>query len=145
MENLYFENLYEDEVVRLQLEKAYSVLRLTFLQHPEPEQFRNAYRLAIDTAVVKEIEFWLTDARKIKSMLPENQAWLVQHMSPLFKSKRLQKFAIVMAPECFVMTNPNKVYEKPIAQKEAAPASPIKVHFDLEAGFAWLLSHVEAV
>lgn len=145
MENLHFETLYEDEVVRLQLEKANSILRLTFLQHPESEQFRNAYRLAIDTAVVKGVNFWLTDARKIKSMLPENQAWLVQHMAPLFKSQNLQRFAIVMAPECFVMTNPNKVYEKSIAQKEASPASPIKVHFDLEVGFSWLLSHVEAV
>lgn len=76
-------------------------------------------------------------------MLPENQAWLVKNMGPLFKTGQLKRFAIVMAPECYVMTNPAKVYEKPAVVKEAVVASPIKVHFDPEAARAWLLQAVE--
>jgi hypothetical protein len=78
-------------------------------------------------------------------MLPENQSWLAQQMAPLLKSFQLRRFAIVMAPECFVMTNPNKVYEKP-AQTDAAPSSGlIKVHFDKEAAMEWLFSEEEPV
>ncbi|WP_205502295.1 hypothetical protein [Rufibacter psychrotolerans] len=135
---LALENLYEDEVAQIKLDKEAGVLQLTFLQSPAGEQFRNAYRLALDLAATKGVRFWLTDARQIKAMLPENQTWLVQNMAPLFSSFQLRRFAIVMAPECFVMTNPTRVYEKPAGQ-EPASARPIKVHFDKEAAFQWLL------
>ncbi|WP_207434844.1 hypothetical protein [Sabulibacter ruber] len=135
---LTLETVYEEEVVQIKLSKEAAVLQLSFLQHPASEQFRNAYRLAIDLAQMKGVRYWLTDAQRIKSMLPENQAWLVQNMAPLFSSQQLKKFAIVMAPECFVMTNPTKVYEKPVAP-EAPSAKPIKVHFDKDAAYQWLL------
>jgi hypothetical protein len=94
--------------------------------------------LAIDRALAKGVRLWITDAQKIKAMLPENQVWLKQNMAQLFTSSQLRKFAIVMAPECFVMTNPNKVYEKPVLEKE--DASPIKVHFNKEAAVEWLFN-----
>ncbi len=138
MISLQLEMLYEDEIVQIELDKHAAVLQLTFLQTPNLEQFRNGYRLAIDRALAKGVRLWLTDAQKIKAMLPENQVWLKQNMAQLFTSSQLRKFAIVMAPECFVMTNPNKVYEKPVPEKE--DASPIKVHFDKEAAVEWLLT-----
>ncbi|RNI29184.1 hypothetical protein [Rufibacter latericius] len=140
MEALALQVLYEDEVIRIQLERPAAMLQFTFLQQPTTEQFRNGYQLAIDRAQAKGIKLWLTDAQKIKVMLPENQAWLKQNMAPLFTSFQLRKFAIVMAPECFVMTNPNKVYEKPASEKEAPSAWNIKVHFDKEAALEWLLN-----
>ncbi|GGK78580.1 hypothetical protein ACD591_09000 [Rufibacter glacialis] len=101
------QTLYEDAVFRLQLDKRHGLLLCTFFRNPTPEEFRNSYRLAFDCARLKEVTLWLTDARNITSMLPDNQRWLKQHMATLFAAGLLCKFAIVMAPECFVMTDPH--------------------------------------
>ena len=136
--NLKLENLYENDIYQIQLDKNIALIYLTFLTHPNPDQFRNAYRVAIDTALRKEVKYWLTDAQQIKSMQPENQSWLKENMAPLLK--QLRKFAIVMAPECFVMTNPNQVYSKVNKETESPTVGIIKVHFDKEAAYNWLFS-----
>ncbi len=138
MVTLTLSMLYEDELFQIQLDKQLSLIQLTFRQQPDPEHFRNAYLIAIDAAQSKEVKYWLTDARQIKAMQSENQTWLRQNMKPLLQSFQIRKFAIVMAPECFVMTNPNQVYKRPEPDKEKAPAGLIKVHFDLEAAKDWL-------
>ncbi|QCR22575.1 hypothetical protein [Pontibacter sp. SGAir0037] len=139
MVELNLESLYADAVLQIQYSKSASLLHLTFLKTPEKQQFRNAYKLAIDVALRKGAHYWLSDARQIKEMLPENQGWLVQEMQPLLQSQ-LRRFAIVMAPECFVMTSPDKVYEKP-AQASAEHLKGItKVHFEMDAAFSWLSS-----
>ncbi|KAA5547503.1 hypothetical protein [Adhaeribacter rhizoryzae] len=132
--------VYEDGAFQIRLDKALAVLELTFLIHPDKEHFRNGYRLAFDAAASKNIKYWLTDATQIKAMERENQVWLLERMTPLLKANIIRRFAIVMAPECFVMTNPNQVYEK----KEAEPQSAglIKVHFDKDAAYNWLSSHI---
>jgi len=132
--------VYEDGAFQIRTDKAFAVLELTFLQHPDKEHFRNGYRLAFDAAASKNIKYWLTDATQIKAMERENQLWLLERMTPLLKSNIIRRFAIVMAPECFVMTNPNQVYEK----KEAEPQSSglIKVHFSKEAAYNWLFSSI---
>jgi len=140
MIDYYLETLYENDFTRIEWSKELAFIQLTFRQHPDLERFQNSYRLAIDTALRKDAHYWLTDAQKIKSMLPENQAWLVQNMMPLLKSNQIRKFAIVMAPECFVMTSPNKVYERSNPNNEATSTGSIKVHFDLEAANNWLWS-----
>lgn len=139
MVNLKLDTLYEDQVLKIQLDKTSYFLQLTFLATPDLERFRIGNRLATDIALAKDVRFWLTDARKIKGMLPENQTWLAQHMAPLLQAQ-IRKFAIVMAPECFVMTSPNKVYEKPAQENEAPANSTIKVHFNMEAASDWLFS-----
>ncbi len=136
--------IYEDEAFRIGLDRNFSVLELSFLRHPEGEHFRNGYRLALDAAISKNVRYWLTDATRIKSMARENQGWLMEKMSPLLKSQQLQRFAIVMAPECFVMTNPNQVYEKKSGGSEAQSTGLIKVHFDREAAYNWIFSGLEA-
>ena len=133
------ENLYEDEVCLIQYDKGRAVLQLAFLQHPTPDQFKNGYRIAFAAAELKNARYWLTNAQKIKAMVPENQSWLVQKMAP-FLGAQIKRFAIVMAPECFVMTNPNKVYEKPKEESASPSGGLIKVHFEEEAAFSWLLS-----
>jgi hypothetical protein len=45
-----------------------------------------------------------------------------------------------MAPECFVMTNPNQVYEKQSSGNETSASGLMKVHFDREAAFKWIFS-----
>ena len=135
--------IYEDEVFRISLDKNAAVLELTFLKNPDVEHFRNGYRLAFDAALNKEVKYWLTDATQIKSMARENQVWLMEKMTPLLKSYQLRRFAIVMAPECFVMTNPNQVYEKQTSQQEAESTGLIKVHFDKEAAYGWIYSSIE--
>ncbi|WP_210465401.1 MULTISPECIES: hypothetical protein [Rufibacter] len=140
MATLQLENLYQDDVVQIDLDKGNAMLQFTFLQQPTLDQFRNRYQLAFDRAGLKGVKLWLTDAQKIKVMQPENQTWLKQNMAPLFASNQLQKFAIVMAPECFVMTNPHKVYEKPAEGKDAPVTGKIKVHFAKDAALDWLLN-----
>ncbi|KAA3437626.1 hypothetical protein [Rufibacter hautae] len=140
MATLHLENLYQDDVVQIELDKGNAMLQFTFLQQPTLEQFRNRYQLAFDRAGLKGIKLWLTDAQNIKVMQPENQTWLKQNMATLFDTNQLQKFAIVMAPECFVMTNPNKVYEKPATETNAPVSGKIKVHFAKDAALDWLLN-----
>jgi hypothetical protein len=135
--------IYEDEVFRIGIDKQFAVLELTFLRHPDAAHFRNAYNLAFGTAESKNIKYWLTDATQIKSMERENQAWLVENMTPLLNSNQIRRFAIVMAPECFVMTNPNQVYEKPGSENKTSSSGSLKVHFDKEAGYQWLFSSKE--
>lgn len=135
--------IYEDEAFRIELDKNFSVLELSFLKHPDKEHFRNGYRLALDIAVNKNVRYWLTDASKIKVMEKENQTWLMENMGPLLKSHQLRSFAIVMAPECFVMTNPSQVYEKPASITEASTAGAIKVHFDKDAAYNWIYTSIE--
>jgi hypothetical protein len=135
--------IYENEVFRIGLDKNFSVLELSFLKHPDGEQFRNGYRLAFDAALNKNIRYWLTDATRIKSMERENQGWLMEKMTPLLKSQQLRRFAIVMAPECFVMTNPNQVYEKQSSGTEVQSSGLIKVHFDKEAAYNWIAGSME--
>ncbi len=141
MVNITLSTLYENELFQIELDKQLSLLQLTFRQNPDLEHFRNAYLLAIDAAQSKEVRYWLTDARQIKVMLPENQSWLKQNMMPLLQSFRIRRFAIVMAPECFVMTNPTQVYNRPEPEKEKAPTGLIKVHFDLDAAKDWLFEN----
>ncbi|MGV3539709.1 MAG: hypothetical protein ACO1OQ_07860 [Rufibacter sp.] len=133
------ERLYQDEVVQIQLDKEALYLQLTFLQQPEPAQFQTAYQLAIGTAKLKGVTYWLSDARQIKHMVPENQAWLAQNMKQLL-SGQLKRFAILMAPECFVLTNPNRVYDKVNQTKPEPTAGEIKIHFDKEAAKSWVLN-----
>jgi len=76
----------------------------------------------------------------MKIIEKENQAWLMNKMAPLLKSNQISRFAIVMAPECFVMTNPNQVYEKPNTGTETYSTGSIKVHFDMEAALSRLYS-----
>lgn len=132
--------LYEDNLFFIHLNKGLALLQLTFRTQPETERFRNAYRLAIDAALNKEVHYWLTDARQIKVMQPENQQWLKQNMRPVLQPEKVRKFAIVMAPECFVMTNPNQVYNQPEPAPVTPPTNTIKVHFDREAARQWLFS-----
>ncbi|RDC66319.1 hypothetical protein [Adhaeribacter pallidiroseus] len=132
--------LYEDELFFIHLHKELALLQLTFRTQPEPERFRNAYRLAIDAALNKEVHYWLTDARQIKVMLSENQTWLKVNMQPVLQPAKIRKFAIVMSPECFVMTNPNQVYNQPEPGLVAPPAGVIKVTFDREAAWHWLFN-----
>jgi hypothetical protein len=140
MVELSLELLFEDDTFQIELDKEAGIIQLTFRKQPDTDHFRNGYRLAIDTALRKEVKYWLTDAQQIKVMLPENQGWLKQNMGPLLKPALVRKFAIVMAPECFVMTNPNQVYN----QANPGPATPdagrIKVHFEKEAAYEWLFS-----
>jgi len=131
--------LYEDDIIQIQLDKSASFLQLVFLQTPDTSHFRNGYRLAIDLAMSKDVLYWVTDARKIKVMQPENQVWLKQAMAPALAS-HIRRFAIVMAPECFVMTSPNKVYEKPPQETAPSPSGLIKVHFEQEAAYDWVFS-----
>ncbi|PSR53107.1 hypothetical protein AHMF7605_05980 [Adhaeribacter arboris] len=142
MIDFHLETLYENDFTRIEWSKELALIQLTFRQHPEPERFRNSYHLAIDTAQRKEAKYWLTDARQIKTMEPENQSWLVQNMMPLLKSNQIRKFAIVMDPKCFVMTSPTKVYERPSTSTETAPMGTIKVHFDIEAACNWLFGEL---
>lgn len=144
MVTLKFKTLYEDQVIQILLDSASSLLQLAFLQTPDTDHFRNGYRLAIDIALSKDVTFWLTDARQIKAMLPENQIWLKQRMAPALTSQ-VRKFAIVMAPECFVMTSPNQVYEKPERENETQAAGLIKVHFDIEAAYDWIFDGAYAL
>ena len=137
------QSIYEDEISKIGLNKAISVIELSFLKTPDAVHFRNAYRLAFDAALNKGIKYWLTDATHIKVMARENQGWLLEKMTPLLKSSTIRRFAIVMAPECFVMTNPNQVYEKPGSGNETPAPGLIKVHFDKEAAYQWILSSKE--
>jgi hypothetical protein len=132
--------LYEDEHFFIQVNKELALFQLTFREQPDPERFRNAYRLAIDAAQSKAVNYWLTDAQQIKVMQPENQAWLKQNMQPLLQPNKIRKFAIVMAPECFVMTNPNQVYNSPAPEPTITPTGIIKVHFDKAAALQWLFN-----
>lgn len=134
--------LYEDEHFFIQINKELALIQLTFREQPDPERFRNAYRLAIDAAQSKAVNYWLTDAQQIKVMQPENQAWLKQNMQPLLQPNKIRKFAIVMAPECFVMTNPNQVYSPPTSEPTTTAAGIIKVHFDKAAALQWLFNLV---
>lgn len=140
MNDLNLHLLYEDELFFIHLDKELALLQLTFRTQPEPERFRNAYRLAIDAALNKEVHYWLTDARQIKEMLPENQQWLKQNMRMVLQPHKIRKFAIVMAPECFVMTNPNQVYNPAEPTPATPPTNTIKVHFNREAAWQWLFS-----
>lgn len=140
MVDLALEILYQDDIFEIHLDKRFSVLQLAFRKQPDADHFRNAYRLAIETALRKNVRYWLTDARQIRTMEPENQGWLVQNMAPLLQSFQIRKFAIVMSPECFVMTNPNQVYNKVSPGNEAPATGSIKVHFDMEAAFDWIFS-----
>lgn len=135
--------LYEDEVFRIGYNKVFSLLEFSFLTHPDSTRFRNGYSLALDVAFNKDIKYWLTDATQIKAMERENQVWLMEKMAPWLKSCQTCRFAIVMAPECFVMTNPNQVYEKPKAGQENQRPGQIKVHFGKEAAYNWLFSGQE--
>ncbi|WP_026464252.1 hypothetical protein [Adhaeribacter aquaticus] len=132
------DNLYEDSIVQIFNYKELSILKLVFKKQPEPEQFRNGYLLAFDAVSRKNIKFWVTDASNIKTMLPDNQNWLMQNMMPFLSSNRIQKFAIIISPECFVMTNPNRVYEKNNEESKAKPVGKIKIHFDEEAALNWI-------
>jgi hypothetical protein len=140
MNDLDLSLLYEDDHFFIQLHKELSLIQLTFRHHPDLERFRNAYRLAIDIAWSKEVNYWLTDAQQIKVMQPENQSWLKQSMKPLLQSFKIRKFAIVMAPECFVMTSPNQVYNPPEPEPTTTVVGSIKVHFDRAAALQWLFS-----
>ena len=135
--------LYADDFFLIRANKDLAILELTFRQHPDTEHFRNAYNLAFSAALSKDIKYWLTDAQQIKFMERENQQWLMAKMAPLLKSYTLTRFAIVMAPECFVMTNPNQVYEKPTNPSETQTPGVIKVHFDKEAAYSWLFNGQE--
>ena len=132
--------VYEDEVCRIGLAKDLLLLELSFLKNPDAAHFRNAYRLAFDIALSKGVKYWLTDATHIKVMEKENQGWLVEKMTPLLKANTINRFAIVMAPECFVMTNPNQVYEKQSSTDQTSASGLMKVHFDKEAAFQWIFS-----
>ena len=143
MASLLLNPIYEDEAFQIRINREYSVLELSFLKHPDGEHFRNGYRLAFDAALSKNIKYWLTDATQIKAMERENQVWLLERMTPLLKSCSILRFAIVMAPECFVMTNPNQVYEKKESKNEPQSAGLIKVHFDKQAAYSWLFSNIE--
>ncbi|GEO05434.1 hypothetical protein AAE02nite_30980 [Adhaeribacter aerolatus] len=142
MATLSLKPLYEDEAFQIRVDKAFAVLELTFLKNPDKEHFRNGYRLAFDAAASKNINYWLTDATQIKAMERENQVWLLERMTPLLKANIIRCIAIVMAPECFVMTNPNQVYEK--KESDTSSAGQIKVHFDKEAAYDWLFSSIKA-
>jgi hypothetical protein len=135
--------IYEDEVFRIGIDKQFAVLELTFLRHPDAAHFRNAYNLAFGIALSKNVKYWLTDATQIKVMERENQAWLVEKMTPLLNSNQIRRFAIVLAPECFVMTNPNQVYEKPGSGNKAFSSGAIRVHFDKDAAYEWIFSSKE--
>lgn len=140
MDELKFEDLYEDDGLLIQHNKPVSLIQLVFKKTPDTAHFRNGYSIAIDAAAMRNVHYWLTDAQQIKTMLPENQVWLKQQMAPLLKNQ-LKKFAIVMAPECFVMTSPNQVYEQPNTQQQEVPTGILKVHFDKQAAYNWMLDN----
>ena len=61
--NLNLENLYENDIYQIQPNKNIALIHLTFWTYPNPDQFRNAYLVAIDMTLRKEVKYWLTVAQ----------------------------------------------------------------------------------
>ncbi|PSR54666.1 hypothetical protein AHMF7605_14685 [Adhaeribacter arboris] len=135
--------VFEDEKLKIGVNTETSLLRLTWLQHPTSETYRQGYRQAIMIALEYKTKFWLTDSRKVQYLYMADQYWMYAKMRPLLKGGKLLKFAIVLQPETLMMTD-----RQPILDNSGEIAKPnlgfnLEFFLDLDSASSWLLGKNE--
>lgn len=130
--------VYEDEALRIGIQPTFHLLQLTWQRHPTSEEYRHGYEQAMQTALDNKIMYWLTDSRKVAYLHMADQHWMYARMLPLLKSGQLLKFAVVLQPETFLMTDRKPVQHYLEEHAESGNALNLDFFLDLEAAQCWL-------
>ncbi|QMU29167.1 hypothetical protein [Adhaeribacter radiodurans] len=136
--NFNFKELTANEVVQIKLNPQLSYLYLFWKQHPNSEQFRNAYRLGVYLALKYNIKYWLADAQHMTYLAGFDQSWLTTKMHPLLKSGKLIKYAIIMSPDCFLMTQHKPNSASSTEKQPATRSDNFHLFMNEEEACSWL-------
>jgi len=131
--------VHEDEFHRIFIEHDFSLLRLTWKQHPDSEQYRNGYRRAIQAGIENKVQYWLTDSRKISYLHMADQHWMYSKMRPLLKGGKLKRMAIVLQPETLMMTDRYPLLNNPGKSPYTDKLFNLEFFLDMESAHSWLL------
>ncbi|QMU26974.1 hypothetical protein [Adhaeribacter radiodurans] len=130
--------VFEDEGLKININPDISLLRLTWLQHPTSEVYRQGYRQAILIALEHKAKLWLTDSRKVQYLYMADQHWMYAKMRPLLKGGKLRKFAIVLQPETLMMTDRQPIMDDPTQLIKPKQLFNLEFFLDMESACSWL-------
>ena len=129
--------IFKDEVLTIVIDSTKSLLQLTWLQHPDSEQYRKGYRLAILIAFAHKVKYWLTDSRQVPYVLLADQYWMYTKMRPLLKGGKLHKVAIVLQPETLMMTDQKPTLENPERMAKSEKLFNLDFFLDIASALLW--------
>jgi len=140
--NLNGEEFVNDECVQIKLDLQLSYLYLHWKQHPSSEQFRNAYRTGVYLAVKYNVKYWLADARNMTYLAGYDQSWLSTKMRPLLNGGKLLKYAIIMNPDCLIMTQHKPNAASPSQKKPTNRPDNFHLFMNEEVAYTWLFEGI---
>ena len=132
--------VFEDEVFKINIDPELAILQLSWQQHPTSEAYRKGYRQAIAVATAYKTKFWLTDARRVNYLHRADQYWMYSKMLPLLNKAKLLRFALLLQPEVYLMTDRKPVLNS--SDENAKRPKPINIEFflDMNSAQLWLMA-----
>ena len=130
--------IYKNEVLTVVVDTTKSLLQLTWLQHPDSEQYRKGYRLAILSAFTHQVKYWLTNSLKVPYVLLADQYWMYPKMLPMLKGTKLHKMDIVLHPEALIMTDRKPTLDNPERMAKSVRQLNLDFFLDITSAHLWL-------
>ncbi len=132
--------VYQDDNIRVGLDKSLSFIYIEWLKHATSTEFRALFQKVADIAIENKVKFWLSDARLTHYLEFSDQNWLIQQILPLISQSSLEKFARVSTKEGFAMMDISRVYAS-IEKLYGLNSKPeFDFFFSIDAALAWLFS-----
>lgn len=138
--NFVFENIFEDEFIRLDLDDSLGLVLLVWLQHPDSETYRRGFSLAGEVVLKHQCRYWLSDSRQIHYLEMADQNWILNHMAPMLGNSSLNKFARINSIEGLYLQDLDRVMQQLESSPHLKTELEIAVFLDMEESIKWLFS-----
>jgi hypothetical protein len=97
------------------------IVELTWKGFASSEEYREAQLQALDVIKEKKSKLMLMDARTIKVIMPEDQAWALDVWGPKFAMTGAKKLAAVIPESAVARMNANSMEKKMDPNQAATP------------------------
>ena len=127
---IYFQNNY----LTLYYHAAESLGHPVWTGFASGEEHRNSVWECVKLIQEKNLQFWLTDNRKMKAVRKADQDWFTQEIIPILASSSLRKFAVLMSEDIFNQMAVENIYQ----HTTKINSFEMKLFRDEPAALVWL-------
>jgi hypothetical protein len=133
-----FEKVYEDNILTIEIDTGKSFIYLCWLQHPDSENLRQSFALAAEFAIIRNCQYWLSDARAVHYLEFADQNWMLQFMVPLLRTSHLVKYARINSEESLSLLDMDRIVENIESSASKDNKGKVAVFVDRQSALDWL-------
>jgi hypothetical protein len=129
---------HQNDFIKIEANSEYNYLKITWLQHPHSENFRQETKRFAEFALQRNLTNVLLDVRERVYLAIKDQNWLIDEILPLIKNRTV-RFAYLINIEDFDIMDTYKVHDLILTNPQYNKQVSGMIFLNEEEAQNWLL------